>query len=152
MYYHSWPEWTWQRWQCRSTPESPNLQHYGSLTIRLFSIISRTLVMGGGGLTPLQRSNRCILQPQPTGQISDWKCSSMENRKEEVVLSRLRIGNSYQLYLFKSEDQSACNTCHVPQTVILIQTKSIIFLPIRKKNITKRKTLRSCLNTSGLIT
>ena len=29
-------------------------------------IISRTLV--GGGLTPLQRCSRCILQPQPTGQ------------------------------------------------------------------------------------
>ena len=25
--------------------------------------------LGGGGLTPLQRSSRCILQPQPTGQI-----------------------------------------------------------------------------------
>ena len=24
--------------------------------------------LGGGGLTPLQRSSQCILQPQPTGQ------------------------------------------------------------------------------------
>ena len=44
----------------------PKLQHHWNLTIWLFSVISRTLV--GGGLTPLQRSSRCILQPQPTGQ------------------------------------------------------------------------------------
>ena len=25
-------------------------------------------LLEGGGLTPLQRSSRCILQPQPTGQ------------------------------------------------------------------------------------
>ena len=43
----------------------------------------RTLVGGGGGggLTPLQRSSRCILQPQPTGQSSfEW------HEDEEVVL------------------------------------------------------------------
>ena len=31
------------------------------------AVISRTLV-GGGGLTTLQRCSQCILQPQPTGQ------------------------------------------------------------------------------------
>ena len=36
--------------------------------IRLFNIISRPLVRG---VTPLQRSSRCILQPLPTGQSSD---------------------------------------------------------------------------------
>ena len=44
--YHSWPEWTWEQWQWRSTPHSPKLQHYWNLTIRLFSVISRTLVRG----------------------------------------------------------------------------------------------------------
>ena len=38
-----------------------------ALTIRLFSVISRTFVREGG-LTPLQRCSQCILQPQPTGQ------------------------------------------------------------------------------------
>ena len=47
-------------------PHSLKLQHYWNLTIKLFSVISRTLVRGG--LTPLQRCSRCILQPQPTGQ------------------------------------------------------------------------------------
>ena len=34
---------------------------------QIFSVIIRTLM--GGDLTPLQRSSRCILQPQPTGQL-----------------------------------------------------------------------------------
>ena len=38
------PEWAWERWQWRGTPHSPKLQRYWSLTIRLFSVISRTLV------------------------------------------------------------------------------------------------------------
>ena len=54
-------------------PHSPKLRHYWSLTIRLFSVISRTLVSGGGGLTPLQRSSRCILQPKLTGQECNIK-------------------------------------------------------------------------------
>ena len=71
-------------------PHSPMLLHYWNLTIRLFSIISTTLVEGGsypsaemqsvystaapaadlairilveGSFTPLQRCSRCILQP-----------------------------------------------------------------------------------------
>ena len=71
-------------------PHSPKLHHCWNLTIRLFSVISRTLV-GGGGLTPLQRSSRCILQPQPTGQIKVWKIDSI-NRKlwEELKQSNDR--------------------------------------------------------------
>ena len=64
--YQSGSKWTWERWQWRSTPHSPKLQYYWNLTIRLFSVISRTLV--GGGLTALQRSSWYILQPQPPGQ------------------------------------------------------------------------------------
>ena len=78
--YHSGPEWTWERWQWRGTPHSPKLQHCWNLTIRLFSVISRALV--GGGLIPLQRSSRCILQPQPTGQgngrIFIWPLSRLD--------------------------------------------------------------------------
>ena len=42
--YHSRPEWTWEQWQWRGTPHSPKPQHYWNLTIRLFSVISRTRV------------------------------------------------------------------------------------------------------------
>ena len=57
---------TWERWQWRGALHSPKLQHYLNLTTRLFSDIALTFV--AGGLTPLQRHIRCILQPQPTGQ------------------------------------------------------------------------------------
>ena len=59
----------------KGTPYSPKLQQCWNLTIRLFSVITRTL-NGGGGLTPLQRCSQCILQPQPTGQTRAWKSSS----------------------------------------------------------------------------
>ena len=39
------------------TPHSPKLQHCWNLTIRLFSVIYRTLIRGGG-LTPLQRCSQ----------------------------------------------------------------------------------------------
>ena len=45
-------------WQWRAALHSPKLQLYWSLTIRLLSVISKTL----------QKNNRCILQPHPTGQ------------------------------------------------------------------------------------
>ena len=45
--YHSGPEWTWERRQWRGTHHSPKLQYYWNLTIKLFSVISRTLVGGG---------------------------------------------------------------------------------------------------------
>ena len=45
-------------------PQSP------SITIRLFSTISRTLIMGRP--TPLPRWCWCILRPQPTGQVIAW--------------------------------------------------------------------------------
>ena len=38
------PEWTWEWWQWRGTPHSPKLLHYWTLTIRLFNVISRTLI------------------------------------------------------------------------------------------------------------
>ena len=50
--YHSRPEWTWEQWQWRGTPHSQKLQHYWNLTIRLFSVISRTLVLLGEGSYP----------------------------------------------------------------------------------------------------
>ena len=54
------------------------LQYCWNLTIRLFIVISRTLV-GWGCLTPLQRCSQCILQPQLTGQQTSWDCSKFNN-------------------------------------------------------------------------
>ena len=41
---HSRPERTWDQWRWRSIPYYRKLQRYCKLTIRLFSLISRTLV------------------------------------------------------------------------------------------------------------
>ena len=38
-------EGTWLRWQCRHTTHFPKLQHYWSLTIRLFKVITGHLLM-----------------------------------------------------------------------------------------------------------
>ena len=43
---HSRPEWTWEQWQWRGTPQSPKHQYYWSITIRWLNVIIRTLVRG----------------------------------------------------------------------------------------------------------
>ena len=48
-----------------TTLHSPKLQRHWDVTIRLFRVIFKTLVVGGC-LTSLQRYIRCILQHQPT--------------------------------------------------------------------------------------
>ena len=57
------PELIWEQWQWRGTPHSQNLRGW-SLAIRLFNVISKSLFGDCGGLTPLQKCNRFILQPQ----------------------------------------------------------------------------------------
>ena len=63
-YYHSGPEWTWERLQWRGTSHSPKLQHYWNLTIRMFSVNQD---IRWGNFTDLHWCSRCILQPQSTG-------------------------------------------------------------------------------------
>ena len=46
------PEWTWEQWQWRGALYSPRPKHYWDLTIRLFSVITRTLI---GGVLSLYR-------------------------------------------------------------------------------------------------
>ena len=92
-YYHSGPEWTWEWCQWTVTSHSSKLQHYWNLTIRLFSVINKTLVVGG--LTSLQRSRRCTLRPKPTGhQVDNANLGIDDNlikqdleNKEDVELS-----------------------------------------------------------------
>ena len=67
----------------KGTPHSPKLQHCWNLTIRLFSVISRTLVRGGAyppaekqsvySTAPVDRANFHWLQPRPP---DDFKSSS----------------------------------------------------------------------------
>ena len=66
LHYYS-SVWTWKRWQWRNTPHFHNFQHYWSLTIGLFWVISRTLI---GGVLPLE-SNAIIVfcRPSRVGQM-----------------------------------------------------------------------------------
>ena len=80
----------------------PKLQHYWSLTIKFFSVISRTLVGRGftpvqrfsrcirwvslsplqrcsRGLSRLQRCSRCILELQPTGLLLGYPSAEMQS-------------------------------------------------------------------------
>ena len=52
--YHSGPEWTRKQLQWRGTPHTAKLQHHWSLAIRLFSVITRTLVMGSYSSAEMQ--------------------------------------------------------------------------------------------------
>ena len=44
--YHYGSVWTWEQWHWRITLHSPKLQYYWNLTLRLFSVINKTLVVG----------------------------------------------------------------------------------------------------------
>ena len=61
--------------------------HYWNLSIRLFSVISRTHVRGGGGLTPQQMCSQCILQAQPTRQTT-WEFTTYSKAGSLVTLQR----------------------------------------------------------------
>ena len=51
--------------------------------------------------------------------LSEWWPAYRMNRKEEVVLTRLRIGHSYAThsYLLKGEEQPMCIPCDTPFTI-----------------------------------
>ena len=51
------------------TAQSPKLQHYWGLIIRLFRVISRTIVGLRRVLNPLQRCSWCILQSHPIEHV-----------------------------------------------------------------------------------
>ena len=73
--YHFGPMWTRERWQWSGGPHSLKLQHYWNLTIRLFRVISGHSLRGGD-LNPMKKSSWCILQPQPTVQITYDICDT----------------------------------------------------------------------------
>ena len=60
--------------------------------------------------------------------IGEWPAGYRRNRKEEVIIFRLRIGHTHitHSHLLKGEDSPVCSTCKVPPTVkhILINCDS----------------------------
>ena len=64
----------WEQWQWRSALHSPKSQHHWNLTIRLFSVISRTLI--GGGVLPLCRGSVSVFySPSQLGKAlkMNWR-------------------------------------------------------------------------------
>ena len=53
--------------------------------------------------------------------LSEWRPAYRMDRKEEVVLTRLRIGHSYAThsFLLKGEEQPMCIPCDAPFTILL---------------------------------
>ena len=103
---HSRPEWTWERCQWRSTSHSPKLRHHRKLTIILFSVISRTVIVGGS--TTLQRCSRCILQPKLNVKeriLRNYK--QVVQERESRIFSAERISNSLSEFRY---DTNNCAT------------------------------------------
>ena len=87
--HHYRPEWIWEWWQWRGTMHSPKPQHYWNLTIRLFSIISRTLI-----LAPLQRSSVYSTAPADWARKKTWskECWSGDEEVEKPGIRQRKKG------------------------------------------------------------
>ena len=90
----------------------PNLQYYWSLSIRLFIVISRTLV--GDGLTPLQRSCCCNLQPQPTWQVINRTLIGVV-----LPLCRDAVGIFYSQSSFICPQLNSFKYCYLTLVILL---------------------------------
>ena len=78
MCYHFGPEWTREQWQWRGAPHSPKLQRHWNFTIRLSSVINRTLI---GEVLTLSR-----------GTVSVFCCSCrLGKRERESERERERV-------------------------------------------------------------
>ena len=63
------------------------------------------------------QTNNKLKEVKPV--LGHWPSSSRKSRREEVALSRLRIGHCYSThsYLLRGEDRPSCPHCDVPLTV-----------------------------------
>ena len=90
----------------KCTLHSPKLQHYWSFTIRLFNVISRTLV--GGCLAPLQRCIWCILQTHSTEPVADRNsCLNQSNQCKRIKIILKKLFKIFNLW------DHACSFVHI---------------------------------------
>ena len=68
-------------------------------------------------------------------EMNSQKQSAYTSRREEVVLSRLRIGHTYltHIHVLKREEPPECTACQCPLTVAHILTECADFLETREK-------------------
>ena len=67
-------EWTREWWQWRGTPHSLKFQHNWNLTIRLFRVISRTLIGEVGGSYP-SAEKHLVYSTAPADWAMNWVSS-----------------------------------------------------------------------------
>ena len=103
--HYSGPEWIWEQWQWRGTQHSPKLQHYCSLTIRLFNVISRTLV--GWGVLPFCRDAVGIYySPSRLGcaaskKIQQWTLKSLVKAQiKQTISTDFYVWGNHPVWLF----------------------------------------------------
>ena len=67
--------------------------------------------------------------------LGEWRPAFRTDRKEEVVLARLRIGHSFitHSYLLKGEEQPTCVPCDTPFTIKHILLHCVDFQKSRDK-------------------
>ena len=80
--------------------------------------------------------------------LSEWRPALRADRKEEVVLARLRIGHSFitHSYLLKGEEQPTCVPCDTPFTIKHILLHCVDFQNSRDKYF-KVNTLKELFET-----
>jgi len=80
----------------------------------------------------LQLSNKlCLIKPK----LGEWHPGFRQNRKEEVVLSRIRIGHAYfsHSFLLRGEDRPECIGCQAPYSVRHILLECADFIQARER-------------------
>ena len=95
--YHSGLGWTRKQWQWRGILHSPKLQHYRSFTIRLFCVISRTLV--GEVLHLCRDAVSVFYSPSWLG----WE--RLRNGRRDVFIDLIWASLSQWLFLVKMIEQ-----------------------------------------------
>ena len=67
--------------------------------------------------------------------LGEWLPGLRTNRREEIILARLRIGHSYitHCYLLKGEEEPQCIPCNAPLTIKHILVDCVHLAPIRQR-------------------
>ena len=67
--------------------------------------------------------------------VCEWLPGLRTNRREEIILARLRIGHSYitHSYLLKGEEEPQCIPCNAPLTVKHVLVDCVDLAPTRQR-------------------
>ena len=67
--------------------------------------------------------------------LGEWLPGLRTNRREEIILARLRIGHSYitHSYLLKGEEEPQCIPCNAPLTVKHVLVDCVDLAPTRQR-------------------